>query len=142
MPLFNPPLVIQDEGTPQGSVSTVNFTGSAVTASVTGDVATVNVTAGGSGNFVQATVNFGGPTGGVEETTAVVTVTGQAWVTPSSIILCSVFAGTTADHDPEDAVVEQLTAYAANIVAGTGFDIYVSAPEGAWGRYLVNASGV
>lgn len=48
MPLQNPPVVIQDEGADQGTVDTINFTGSAVTASVSGSVATINVTGGGS----------------------------------------------------------------------------------------------
>lgn len=49
MPLVNPPVVIQDEGTDQGTVDTINFTGAAVTATVSGSVATVNITGGGGG---------------------------------------------------------------------------------------------
>jgi hypothetical protein len=49
MPLYNPPIIIQDEGADQGPVNTVNFTGTAVAATVSGSTATVAVT-GGSGS--------------------------------------------------------------------------------------------
>jgi hypothetical protein len=60
MPLYNPPLLVQDEGTTQGSVDTINFTGSAVTASVSGSTATINIV-GGSGSFsmTQVEIDFG-----------------------------------------------------------------------------------
>src|SRR5271170_4247904 len=54
-----------------------------------------------SGHFVQATVDFG-----ADGTNATTTVTGQTWVTSGSIILCNPFGGATADHGPEDAMVE------------------------------------
>lgn len=49
MPLYNPPIIIQDEGADQGPVNTVNFTGTAVAATVSGSTATVAVTGGGGG---------------------------------------------------------------------------------------------
>lgn len=49
MPLYNPPIIIQDEGADQGPVNTVNFTGASVAATVSGSTATVNVTSGGGG---------------------------------------------------------------------------------------------
>ncbi len=93
-----------------------------------------------TGNFVQAEVNFVNALG-PEDTTAKVTVTGQTWVTNSSIILCSPAGLDTPDHGPEDAVVENLAAYALNLVPGVGFDIEAYAPLGTWGRYLINATG-
>jgi hypothetical protein len=95
---------------------------------------------GGGGNFVQAEVDFGFASAN-EGDIARTTVTGQTWVTGSSIIVCDPAALATADHDPDDAVIEGLVAYAENIVPGTGFDIIVIAPQNSWGRYLVNASG-
>lgn len=49
MPLYNPPVQIQDEGTDQGSISKVNFVGTAITTTVAGDTATVTVSGGGAG---------------------------------------------------------------------------------------------
>lgn len=99
-----------------------------------------NTPASSSGNFVQATVTFFNPDG-PEETTATVTLTGLPWVTSGSIIVCNPFGGSTPDHGPEDAFVEDLAAYATNLVPGVGFDIQCYAPRGTWGRYLINATG-
>ena len=44
-------VAIQDEGSAQGSASTLNFTGTAVTATVAGGVATINVTGGSGGGL-------------------------------------------------------------------------------------------
>jgi lysophospholipase L1-like esterase len=70
-----------------------------------------------------------------EDTTAQTTVL-DSYIQTSSIIHCSL-SGETADHTPEDGVIEQLTLAAGNIVPGVSFDIYANAPEGTWGRYLV-----
>lgn len=94
----------------------------------------------GGGNAVQGTVDFGFPTG-KEGDVATVTVA-ATWVTSSSIIVCSVSAETTADHSPDDPLVEGLVAYAGNIVNGVGFDIVCVAPNNSWGRYVINAVGV
>jgi len=76
-----------------------------------------------------------------EDTTASVTVTGQAWVTDASVIIAG-FGGVTADHGPDDAMAEDLSAYVENIVPGVGFDITAHAPMGTWGQYEVWALGV
>jgi hypothetical protein len=86
------------------------------------------------------TVTFLNPHG-PEDTTATATITGQPWVSSGSIILCDPFGGSTPDHGPEDAMVEGLVAYATNLVPGVGFDVQVEAPNGTWGRYLVNWTG-
>lgn len=103
---------------------------------------------GGSGaavNTVQTQVDFGfsGGTGG-EGDSVTTTVTGQAWVTSSSIILCVAAGKATADHDPDDVWAERIVAYATNLVVGTGFDIVAtSANEGGrtWGKYFINSTG-
>lgn len=60
MPLHNPPVIIQDEGTTQGAVNTINFVGTPVTATVSGNVATVIVTGGGgSASITQIEIDFG-----------------------------------------------------------------------------------
>jgi len=59
MPLFNPPVIIQENGTTQGVVNTIIITGSA-SVTVAGNVATVNMT-GGGGSFssTQIEIDFG-----------------------------------------------------------------------------------
>lgn len=95
---------------------------------------------GGSGNSVQATVDFGIPPGDVitEDTTAKATVA-AAWVTAISVLICTVTQ--SVDHDPDDVGVEQIEASAGNIVPGVGFDVIAWAPNGTWGRYTVNIRG-
>ncbi len=94
----------------------------------------------GGGNYLQVEVDFGFSAGN-EGDIARVTVTGQSWVTAGSVILCNPFGGATADHSPDDAIVEGLVAYAENVVAGVGFDVVVYAPQNSWGKYLVNVTG-
>lgn len=87
----------------------------------------------------QVQVDFGF-TPGVEETITSATVAAP-WVRADSVIACSVSLQTTADHSGEDAAIEGLQAYPGNLVPGTSFDVTVYAPEGTWGRYLVNTQG-
>lgn len=47
-------LLVDDEGTPQGLVSEMDFVGAGVSAAVTGNKATVTVSGGGSGVAVQS----------------------------------------------------------------------------------------
>jgi hypothetical protein len=72
-----------------------------------------------------------------EETYVVKTVTGQTWVAADSYITCKVLGLTTADHTPEDAILEGVQFEINNIVVGTGFDIIGHAPEGTYGKYTV-----
>lgn len=74
---------------------------------------------GGGGNGGTATLSFGA-TG---STSASVTVTGQAWVTGSNAIACTV----VDDARAEDAAIEGLTLVVAHQVVGDGFDI-IGAP--------------
>lgn len=97
------------------------------------------LTGGGSFNSVQAQVDFGFSAGNEGDTASVTVV--ATWVTASSKILCTVAMIATADHDAQDGMVEGLIAYAANIVEGVGFDIVVRAPNGTWGKYIVQAIG-
>lgn len=97
---------------------------------------------GGGGTTVRSgsvTVDFGSPH---EGGTAVVTVTGQTWVTADAIITATAPAVASADHDAIDAALEGLTCHVGNIVAGTGFDITVSAREGTWGRFTIHWLGI
>jgi hypothetical protein len=76
---------------------------------------------------------------GQEETTARVTVLAP-YVRSQSIIVCSPMGIPTADHDPEDVVVENIAAYGLNIVPGVSFDIMGYAPTNTWGKYLIRVS--
>lgn len=88
----------------------------------------------------QATVDFGNASGG-ESDFARVSVA-AAWVTNSSVILCTAAGVATPDHDAEDAALENIIALAANLNAGVGFDVIARAATGAWGRYSINFMGV
>lgn len=83
----------------------------------------------GTSNACTATIDFG-----VNEHDAFVTVTGQAWVTSTSVIVCNVLG--------EEAAVQSIIAYARNLVVGTGFTIHAHAPNGANGVFTVNCVGV
>jgi hypothetical protein len=72
-----------------------------------------------------------------EETYVTKTITGQSWVAADSYITCKVLGLTTADHTPEDAILEGVQFEINNIVSGTGFDIIGHAPEGTYGKYTV-----
>lgn len=101
---------------------------------------TAAITAGSTVNASNATVDFGFANGD-EGDIATVTVT-ATWVLASSNIICVPYAVANADHDPEDYAVEGITAYAANLASGVGFDIIAMAPNNTWGRYSINAHGV
>lgn len=88
----------------------------------------------------QVTVDFGHASGG-ESDFASVTVA-ASWVTNGSVILCTAAGVATPDHDAEDAALEKITALAANLNAGIGFDVIARAATGAWGRYSINIMGV
>jgi len=88
----------------------------------------------------QVEVDFGHAAGG-ESDLASVTVA-AAWVTNGSVILCNAAGVATPDHDAEDAALEGITAIAANLNEGVGFDVIARAPLGSWGRFNINIMGV
>ena len=106
---------------------------------VNGTISTVG--GGGGGSF----------SGGSVDTTIDVTskgmyfsavVTGQAWVTANSEILCSPF-GTTADGlTPETVAVAAPRVIASDRVVGTGFTIHVTNPYGLEGTLRVHCIGI
>lgn len=85
-------------------------------------------------------VDFGFQSG--QETNIATVTVAAAWVTSSSIIICSPLATATDDHDPEDYALEGIRAYPTNIVDGVGFDIIVSANDATFGKYNIQAIGV
>jgi hypothetical protein len=76
-----------------------------------------------------------------EETYIIKTLTGITWVTDSMFLNCKVLGLTTADHTPEDAILEGVRFEINNILGGTGFDIIGHAPEGTYGKYTVKCLG-
>lgn len=95
---------------------------------------------GGSGTFsgggVTTVVDFGS-----DSDMAVATVTGQTWVTPTSVIVATL-GEASSDHDVEDGLIEGITFLICNRVNGVGFDVYAHAPNGTFGQYNVNCTGV
>lgn len=88
---------------------------------------------------VTAEVNFGFPAGG-EDFIATTTVPVN-WVASGAALFCTPAAMSSADHDPEDAAVEGISAYVSTIRAGVSFDIVATAPRGTWGRYKITVVG-
>jgi hypothetical protein len=105
---------------------------------VSGSTATLNAAGGGgSANVVEVSLNFG--TGLMP--VAAVTVTGQAWVGASSIIVCSPFATTADGQTVENIAAARLSVNTASLVAGTGFDVWVMNPHSLAGTVRVHCTG-
>lgn len=75
--------------------------------------------------------------GSVETDIAILTVA-ASWVTNASYIQVSPFPKTTADHDPDDYIAEQLLASVKNVIVGVSFDIVLHAPNKSFGKYYIN----
>lgn len=63
------------------------------------------------------------------------------WVTTDSIIDCDPASLATDDHDMDDVVVENLSAYATKLQPGVGFNLVAFAPNRTFGKYLINIIG-
>ena len=136
------PLILQDEGTIQGAISTLNCVGAGVACTRVGAVGTATIAGGGAGsaNVVAVTIDFG-----VGSTTALTVVTGQAWVTGTSVIVCSPTLMITADRiteGQEDALIEVLTVTPYARVVGTGFTVAAHPAHGwAFHKFLIHCTG-
>jgi hypothetical protein len=131
MPLYNPPVIVQQNGTTQGAVNTLNITGSA-TATVVGNVATINVTGGGSGSVTQIEIDFG--TTPTRSKTFVIT---NAGITTTSKILLTqagtAATGRQADENEMDPIIF------AGIPSTGQFTLIASSLNGpVVGKYRVN----
>lgn len=82
------------------------------------------------------TVDFGHAAGGEES--LVVAPVSAPWVTGASILSCLMAGVHPADHDPEDAALDGVSAFVADVQPGVGFNVVASAVHGTWGRYLFN----
>jgi hypothetical protein len=84
-------------------------------------------------------VDFGYPSGG--EDFIATTHVENSKITNDCYITCSPSGRSTPDHDAEDAAVDGIHAYAANIIHGNSFDVIAFSDHGSWGRYYINVSG-
>lgn len=92
---------------------------------------------GGGGNSVEQSIVLSGGAGFFSQA-----VTGQAWVTTSSEIVCAPL-GTTADSlTPEAVAIGGLNVSVSDRSAGVGFTINVFSPYGLEGTVRVHCIGV
>lgn len=92
---------------------------------------------GGGGNWLEQSVALTGVGAFFQSV-----VTGQAWVTSSSTIVCGVL-GTTADSLTVEAIaIAGLVITVSDRVVGTGFTINVFSPYGLDGTVRVQCTGV
>jgi hypothetical protein len=136
-----PGVGLNDEGAVQGRVQTLNCVGSGITCSKSGITGTLSISGGGSGNFLSVELDFGQ---GAGADIASVVVTGQSWVTASSVIVCSPTMIATADRGEgdEDAVIEQLTVAIHTRVASTGFTLTATPGLGVTtGKFAFHCTG-
>lgn len=135
-----PGVQLQDEGTSQGQVVKVNFTGAGVSCSRSGGTGTCNVTSGGGGgNFGSTTVTFG-LSGRSTYDSAVKTVIGQAWVTGTSIVNAWVQCDGVG-NTVETCRLLSPHCYVSTLVIGTGFNVVCTTPYHASGNYTVGFTG-
>lgn len=137
---FQPPpgIAAQDEGTPiAGRTTTINCLGSTISCAGA-PVTTITISGGaGSANVVEVSIALGTSMGLV----FTATVTGQAWVSASSIIVCSPFATSADGQTVETYFAAHFDVTASNRVAGTGFDLTVASPYGATGIFRFHCTG-
>lgn len=92
---------------------------------------------GGSANVVEVSIDFGTALSSLQT----VTVTGQTWVTSTSVILCSPFATDADGQTVENYFVTNFSPVASNRVVGTGFDLTVLNPTSAAGIFRFHCTG-
>lgn len=134
-----PGVQLLDEGSSQGQVTKLNCVGSTVSCAKSGALGTITVTAGGgAGNFVETSVTFDSSGNGIGATV----VTGQAWVTAGSNIICSVFnKGTVSNNTTEVYQMAAIGSVVSARVVGTGFTISAYSPNGASGQFFFHCTG-
>jgi hypothetical protein len=135
---------IQDETAPLTQRTTINFAGAGVScadnAGATRTDCTISGGGAGSANVVAVTLDFGA--NGASD--AAVAVTGQAWVTAASVIVCAptLVASTGRPEGTEDALIEGLTSVVYSRVAGTGFTLRAAPRYGrAYGQFVFHCTG-
>lgn len=92
---------------------------------------------GGSANVVEVSLDFGTALSPIQT----VTVTGQAWVTASSKIVCQPQATTTDGQTIENYFVTPFAPTVSALVNATGFDLTVLNPTSAAGIFRFSCTG-
>lgn len=133
-----PGVTVQDEGGAKATAVNLNCVGAGLSCAVSAGTATFTAGGGGSANVVEVTVDLGTTT---NYTVKQVTVTGQAWVTATSIIACSPFAQTNNSQTIENYIAADLGVAAASRVIGVGFDLWVRNNYGATGIFKIHCTG-
>lgn len=133
---------IQDEGVNLTQRTTLDFVGAGVTCTDTGSKTQCSIPGGGGGggNAAELAIDLG--TGGAGGLIFAAIVTGQSWVTSSSVIVCNPFATTADGKTVEEIVAANLQAVVSNRVAGTGFTLNIFNPYGARGIVRFHCIGV
>lgn len=90
-------------------------------------------------NAINALIDFG-PANGLENDTANVVVSAP-WVNNNTILTVSL-GGPTADHDIDDASIENINLSIGNIIPGVSFEIVAHSENFTWGEYQVSVIGV
>lgn len=131
-------VIVEDENVIQGRVRRADCVGAGIACTVVAGewIITVAGGGGGGGNFLDVTLAM---TAGAGFYSA--TVTGQAWVTSTSRIICAPF-GTTADGlTPEQIAIADLAVSTSDRVVGVGFKVNVYNPTGSSGTHRFHCTG-
>lgn len=134
------PVMVKDEGVALSKTRavTVNCVGAGVTCTQTGSTWTLTGSGGGgSTSAVEVTVDFTSSGYPVLSTT----LTGLAWVTGTSKIVCQPFATSADGQTVETYQVADISAIPANRVNGVGFDLLARNPNGATGTFRFHCFG-
>lgn len=93
-------------------------------------------------NTTTVSVDFGFSNSPFGEGDTTLNVVSVPWVTASTVFMCQFIGVTTASHDPEDPMVEDLQAYVTNRTPGVSFTLECIAPQNTFGVYSVQVMGV
>lgn len=129
---------VQDEGSGLTVRTVLNFAGAGVACAddTTRTTCTISGGGGGSANVVETSVALSGGSGLFTQV-----VTGQAWVSTSSVIVCRVL-GTTADGlTPEAIAVSGVQVTVSDRSAGVGYTLNLFSPFGLEGTLRVHCTG-
>lgn len=113
--------------------------GTNITTSETDTTVTINSTGGGGGgttiNTGTTTADFGAAPG---TNNIVITITGQTSILNTSAVKAYIYATATATHNVIEHTIVPINIVCGDIVAGTGFNIYLSTDWRLTGTFTIN----
>jgi len=128
MPVFNPPgIEVRDEGVSQGVVHSLDFTGSGVTATVSGDVATVAVSSGGGGGGLTFTT-VEQDLGSLPRYGGTFDISGAGLSTGKPVLVCQAAGPYTGKGTLEDEAEMDLVTATGFVVNSTTIRVYWLCP--------------